>query len=277
MSLRSNRIQLAAGRLALLCASWLWCSPGTALSQTVASPSAAVRTDIQEAKRAQVARRAMNRVRRQESARKARASREARPVRNGAPERSENTPTAGRPAGGENSPQPGTGPREDAPVAEAALPDTGPDGLRKPRVCASRAELENVARAYCSNNLPAALETHAAWESKRLRELEAEVSRKAEALAALVQESRTWVERREKLWVTARDGLVEIYAKMRPEVAAQQLAAMNEESAASIIAKLNSRTASAILNEMASEKAARLADGVLRGPRDKAAQEKSGS
>ena len=49
-----------------------------------------------------------------------------------------------------------------------------------------------------------------------------------------------------------------IYARMRPDAAASQLAAMDEETAAAVLTKLNPRNASAILNEMPPARAARL-------------------
>lgn len=142
---------------------------------------------------------------------------------------------------------------------------------------ASDAELVEIARTYCTNNAANAMDARVAWQSRRLRELENEVLKKSEMLASLAQEARLWVEKREKMWGTARDSLAEVYAKMKPEAAAQQLAAMSEDSAASIITRLNPRAASAILNEMGPDRAARLADGALRRPGGGASREKSGS
>ena len=45
---------------------------------------------------------------------------------------------------------------------------------------------------------------------------------------------------------------------MRPDAAAQQLAAMDEETAAAVLTKLDPRIASIILNEMDRAQAARL-------------------
>ena len=49
-----------------------------------------------------------------------------------------------------------------------------------------------------------------------------------------------------------------IYARMRPDAAAVQLAAMDEETASAVLTKLEPRTASLILNEMEPTQAARL-------------------
>lgn len=277
MSSGSNRILIGLGRAALLCAVWQHFSPAAALSQTSVSPLAVVRPDVPGAKRTREPRKATSVVHRQASARKGGNPGRDGATRRGAARAAQFASGARKPSGSENALQSGTEPTEKADSKEATPSETSQPERSESRVRTSRSELENIARIYCSNNVPNAIDARVAWESKRLKELEVEVSKKSEALAALGQEARTWVEKREKVWMLARDGLVEIYAKMRPEVAAQQLGAMSEESAASIITRLNPRSASAILNEMSSEKAARLADGVLRGLKEKSGQEKSGS
>ena len=277
MSSGSNRILAGLGRAALLCATWQYFSPDVALSQTIVSPPAVVRADVPGVKRARQPWKATGVVRRQASARKGGDSGGVATTRRKATRAAQVAPSARKASVEGNTLQRGAEPTEGSDGKEAAPPDTGQKEQNGSRVCTSRSELENIARTYCSNNIPNAIEARVAWESKRLKELEIEVSKKSEALAALGHEARSWVERREKLWMSGRDSLVEIYAKMRPEMAAQQLAAMSEESAASIITKLNPRSASAILNEMTPEKAARLADGVLRGLKEKSGQEKSGS
>lgn len=269
-------IRITTGRVALLCASLLSCIPATSLSQTIASPSTDPRIESLSAKRSRAPSVTGSLARRQGSYRKD-GSKTERLVRKKAALGGGAAPAARRALSAEMADERGATQGEGAERKEARPADAHDEGSNKSSVCANRSELENIARTYCSNNIASAAEARVAWESKKLRELETEVARKSEALASLVQETRTWVERREKLLGAARDSLVEIYAKMRPEVAAQQLGTMSEDNAASIITKLNPRSASAILNEMSSERAARLADGVLRGMREKPAQEKSGS
>ena len=134
----------------------------------------------------------------------------------------------------------------------------------RPKPRASDEELMEIARTYCGNMTAGAAEARVARQRRQLQDLEKEVVDKSASLAKLSQEARGWVEKREQLWTSARDSLVETYAKMKPEAAAQQLAAMSEETASAIIMKLNARAASAILNEMGSDRAARLADGALK-------------
>jgi flagellar motility protein MotE (MotC chaperone) len=66
------------------------------------------------------------------------------------------------------------------------------------------------------------------------------------------------VERRDEFVKRARENLVSIYARMRPDAAAMQLVAMDEETAAAVLLKLEPNTASKILNEMEASQAARL-------------------
>ena len=56
----------------------------------------------------------------------------------------------------------------------------------------------------------------------------------------------------------ARDSVVLIYSRMRPDAAALQLVAMDEETAAAVMLRLEPKAASIILNEMEPGKAARL-------------------
>ena len=120
-------------------------------------------------------------------------------------------------------------------------------------------DLETIARSYCSNNLPIAGEARLAWQMKRLQELEAKVTQKSAELAARTEEAKKWLERQQEAANKAQDSLVAIYAKMKPESAAQQLAALNEDTAMAILLKLTSRSASAVLNEMNADRAARIA------------------
>jgi len=161
--------------------------------------------------------------------------------------------------------------------SEGAAPIGAPVSAAPIVARTTASELAAIAKTYCSNNAADAAEARVARRQKKLAELGEEVARKSAALVALAQEARTWVERREGLWSSTRDVLVETYAKMKPEAAAQQLAAMSEETATSIIMKLNARAASAILNEMGADRAAHLADLALRRGSSAARQTKSGT
>lgn len=145
------------------------------------------------------------------------------------------------------------------------------------RARSTDAELAAIAKIYCTNNDAGAAQARDARRREKLAQLEKEIEQRSSALATLMQDARNWVEKREKMLSATRDGLVETYSKMKPEAAAQQLAAMNDETATSIIMKLNARAASAILNEMGAERAARLADNALRRSSSAAPRPKSGT
>ncbi|MFV0279835.1 MAG: MotE family protein [Rhodoblastus sp.] len=103
------------------------------------------------------------------------------------------------------------------------------------------------------------------------------MDKKSSELSRIAREARAWVEKREAMQAAARENLIDVFAKMKPDVAAQQLAVMNEDSAASILGNLKPRVASAILNEMEAGRAARLADNAMRSQGAVPTREKSGS
>ena len=111
---------------------------------------------------------------------------------------------------------------------------------------------------YCTAIADAAADAHFAWQAKRLAELQTEIEERIAALEAKRAEYEEWLQRREESLAKAEESVVAIYARMRPDAAAVQLARMDEETAAAVLSKLNSRLASAILNEMDPERAARL-------------------
>ena len=137
-------------------------------------------------------------------------------------------------------------------------------------------ELSAIAKAFCSNNAASAAEARHAAQRKELEDLSREVEKRSVELVEMSKEARVWVEKREKLMATTRDGLVEAYAKMKPEAAAQQIGSMSEEAAVSILMNLNARASSAILNEMVADRAARLADAAMKRPGAKV-RDKNGS
>ena len=106
---------------------------------------------------------------------------------------------------------------------------------------------------------PGASEARAAYQLRRLADLEEQVRDAVEKLEAKEYAARQWVTRRDEMMKAATEDVVAIYSKMTPEAAAPQLAAMQDSVAAAVLAKLNPRAASAILGEMDTERAARLA------------------
>lgn len=116
----------------------------------------------------------------------------------------------------------------------------------------------SLAESYCASIADAAADARFAWQKRTLSEMEKELERRIVILEERTAEYRRWLERRDAFVEKARESLVRIYARMRPDAAASQFAAMDEETAAAVLTKLKPRVASAILNEMPPGPAARL-------------------
>lgn len=150
------------------------------------------------------------------------------------------------------------------PVAAAApkgMPaDAAAPGLSqsKPRPPDRLMDGANVAQQYCFNIADAAKDARYAWQKKTLADIELELNKRIALLDERTAEYQKWLARRDEFIRNAEDNVVKIYAGMKVDAAAIQLALMNEESAAAVLAKLSTRNASAILNEMEPAKAAKL-------------------
>jgi flagellar motility protein MotE (MotC chaperone) len=130
-----------------------------------------------------------------------------------------------------------------------------------------------AARQYCLNIANAAQEARFAWQKKTLNEIEDELEKRIALLEEKTAEFQKWVTRRDEFVERARQSLVLIYSRMRPDAAAMQLSAIDEETASAVLLKLEPRTASLILNEMEPAQAARLAaiiSGSAKGAPSKA-------
>jgi flagellar motility protein MotE (MotC chaperone) len=139
--------------------------------------------------------------------------------------------------------------------ALALSPAAAQDGIKlKPAERPTTGEVER----YCGALAPGASEARAAYQLRRLADLEAQVREAAEKLEAQELAAREWVTKRDEMMKAAMDDVVAIYGKMDPETAAPKLAAMDDMIAAAVLAKLNPRAASAILSAMDTDKAARL-------------------
>ncbi len=135
--------------------------------------------------------------------------------------------------------------------------------LAAPSALAQEAEdkpqaARTVAESYCRNIASAAADARLEWQKGVIAALEAELEKRTQQLDAKMAEYQKWLARRDEFAAKAQESLVGIYAQMKPDAAASQLAAMEEEVAAAILTKLGVRKSSAIMNEMPSVKAARL-------------------
>ncbi|MBX2806653.1 MAG: MotE family protein [Hyphomicrobiales bacterium] len=130
----------------------------------------------------------------------------------------------------------------------SGIPENQPQGALK----------EAVAAQYCSNILDAAQEARFAWQMKTLQSLQSQIDERIQKLEERIAVHQRWLDRREEFLTTTTAGLVEVYAKMRPDAAAAQLSEIDEIAAAAILTKLSPRNSSTILNEIDTRKAARL-------------------
>jgi flagellar motility protein MotE (MotC chaperone) len=138
--------------------------------------------------------------------------------------------------------------------ALALTPATAQDGVKpKPTLT----ETEEIAR-YCAALGPSIVEARAAYQLRRLEDLEAQTREQVEKLEAKQREAREWVTKREQMMKAATDDVIGIYSKMPAEAAAAKLSEMDERMAASVLARLKPGAAAAILTEMQTEKAAKL-------------------
>lgn len=133
-----------------------------------------------------------------------------------------------------------------------------PAFAEQPRAEQAPAEQASDQLRYCEAIHDPAREARAAWQAQALLEIEERIEARLEDLARERAAYEDYLARREEFLRRAEEGVIEIYARMRPDAAAAQLAAMDNQTASAVIAKLNPRQASAILNEMEPGRAALL-------------------
>jgi flagellar motility protein MotE (MotC chaperone) len=125
---------------------------------------------------------------------------------------------------------------------------------------------------YCSAISNAAADARFAWQKQTLLETEKKVEKSVEELNAKILEYQKWMARRDEFSRKAQASITDIYAKMKPDAAAQQLSALDEETAAAVLIKLSPKISSALMAEMDAKKAARLTAiiaGSSKGPKGK--------
>jgi flagellar motility protein MotE (MotC chaperone) len=153
-----------------------------------------------------------------------------------------------------------------APSKDEAAPQPAPTEAAKPEHAEAPgpAPARSVAQDYCMNVADVASQALVAWQAKRLAELEDQIKIRIDELDAKRAEYQQWSAQQQEARRRTEEGIVAIFAKMRPDAAAQQLAAMEEGSAVAVLTRLNPRAAGTILNEMTAAKAARLTDAMTR-------------
>lgn len=111
---------------------------------------------------------------------------------------------------------------------------------------------------FCSNIADAARDRRYTLQEEKLKALKGDVDERIAALETKRAEYEAWLKRRDTFLDKAKADLVEIYAAMRPDSAAERLAAVSPDLAAAIVMKLEPRKAGVILNEMDKGAAAKL-------------------
>lgn len=142
---------------------------------------------------------------------------------------------------------------EDAPATDASTL------FKKPGPLDALPPNATAAQQYCFNTVDTAADARFAWQAKKIKEMEAELDKRAQMLESKTLEYKRWLERRDEFSRKAHEKLVGFYSRMRPDAAALQLATLDEEMAAAVVTKLETKVASQIMGEMNPERAAKIA------------------
>lgn len=124
---------------------------------------------------------------------------------------------------------------------------------------------------YCANIADKAKDARYLLQAQSLKDLQKKLEDETAKLEAKRVEVEAVLKRRDEEMNKARRELVDIYAKVKPDVAAVQLALLPPETAASVMRQLKPQAASVIMNEMKPEVAAAIAT-LLAMPPDEAAK-----
>jgi len=116
---------------------------------------------------------------------------------------------------------------------------------------------EEIAR-YCGNVASTVQDQRYVWQTKMLARLQEQLEQRIATLEEKRREYQAWLEERDKVLGEVEDHVVAIYARMRPDAAAAQIAGLEETKAIAVLYRLKPREASAILNEMEPGRAAQL-------------------
>ena len=142
-------------------------------------------------------------------------------------------------------------------VLPGGQPPAAPQQLTREKA-PDQSEIER----FCSNIADAARDRRYMLQAEELKQLQAGIDQRMKALDDKRAEYEQWLKRREVFLARAEDGVVKIYAGMKPDAAAERLAMVNADLAAAILMKLDPRKASIILNEM-DQKAAAALTGIM--------------
>ncbi|SFN83015.1 MgtE intracellular N domain-containing protein [Cohaesibacter marisflavi] len=114
------------------------------------------------------------------------------------------------------------------------------------------------ANSFCENISDLASEQRYAWQLQNLIALQSDIDGRIEKLEALRADVKGWIAKRDKVLSDVKEHIITVYERMRPEAAAERLAAVDDQVAIALLAKMKPRVVSAILNEMDAAKASDL-------------------
>jgi flagellar motility protein MotE (MotC chaperone) len=135
-----------------------------------------------------------------------------------------------------------------APLSGALAEDKQP----KPAVKTAREEI----KAFCANIADAARDQRYQLQKEELTKLQAQVDERIAVLEKRKNEYQDWLSKRNAFLKQAEAGLVDIYKKMKPDAAAEQMNLLDPNLVSAVIMKLKPAQASLILAEMEPKKAA---------------------
>ena len=125
----------------------------------------------------------------------------------------------------------------------------------RPVITTTNASADEI-REFCTNIADAARDQRYLLQKQELENLQKDVDERIKTLEARRAEYEDWLKRRNDFLKTAEGGLVEIYKKMKPDAAAEQMAMLDPNLVSAIIMKLKPAQAGLILAEMDPKKAA---------------------
>ena len=117
---------------------------------------------------------------------------------------------------------------------------------------------EDEVERFCGNIADAARDRRYALQKQEIEALEAEIDARVKSLEAKRAEVEEWMKMRQDFIAQASENVVKIYARMRPDAAAERLATLEAELAAAIMMKLDVKQSGLIMSEMESKAAAAL-------------------
>ena len=128
------------------------------------------------------------------------------------------------------------------------------------------APVASEAQRYCDNIAAIAAEARFAWQTRKLNELQGQVSSRIAELEKKQAELESSLARRDEAMRKAQATLISVYAKMDPEAAAGQLALLDDGLAAAVLVQLTPKQSSLILNEIKPERASQLVAAMTNLP-----------